>query len=609
MVVRVTTPAAPTTDPTGSTLPGPRGGAALPAAPVARGRRWARDLAVCAGFLALAGWLTLGLWPDPDTRTLALNPADQILYEWFLAHGTALWHGDLSLVTDRLNAPYGVNLLANTTVILLGAVFAPVTLTLGAATTFALLVALNLAGTAIAWYLLFHRTLGATRASAAVGAALCGFAPGMISQSNGHLHMTAQWLVPPMLWCVVELARAACSGTARPRREIGLSVLFGVLVALQVFVGEETLFLTALTLAVVTVGYVAVVQPPWAVLGRFALGLSIAVGVAVALLAYPLWVQFQGPQAVSNGMFSPEYFSTDLAAFTAVSPLSMLGDDAAARWSTGPAEFNTFLGWPLVLLSAGLLGWLRRQALAVACGAGALAMSLLALGPTIVIHGERTSVPGPYRLLTDLPVVDSALPVRFALAAVPLLAVLLVLGLDQARRAPRPGLRIGVPALVAVALLPVVPAPLPTAGRAAVPAFYADGHWRRCAADGEVIVPVPPPTPRQPLPMRYATAAQTAFALPEGFFIGPHGRGGRAAMGIGKRPTSSLLSEVGSTGAVPVLDDTHRADARKDLARWNAACVVLTADQPHHAALLRTVQALLGPGVPDTDAVYWPRAW
>ena len=68
----------------------------------------------------LAGWLTHGLWPDPGGRTLALNPDDQTLYEWFLAVDARALLGDFRLVTDRLNAPDGVNLMANTSVIALG---------------------------------------------------------------------------------------------------------------------------------------------------------------------------------------------------------------------------------------------------------------------------------------------------------------------------------------------------------------------------------------------------------------------------------------------------------------------------------------------------------
>ncbi len=175
-------------------------------------RRHRADLLAALVFAVLAGWLTHGLWPDPGGRTLALNPEDQALYEWFLAVDARALLGDFDLLTDRLNAPDGVNLMANTTVIALGVLFAPVTLLLGAPVTFALLAAANLAGTAVAWYLLFHRTLRARRVAAALGGGLCGFGPGMVSQTNSHLHMTAQWLVPVIVWLVVRLLRASDPG-------------------------------------------------------------------------------------------------------------------------------------------------------------------------------------------------------------------------------------------------------------------------------------------------------------------------------------------------------------------------------------------------------------
>lgn len=175
-------------------------------------RRHRLDLLAALVCAVLAGWVTHGLWPNPAGRTLALNPEDQALYEWFLAVDARALLGDFGLLTDRLNAPDGVNLMANTTVIALGIVFAPVTVLLGAPVTFALLAAANLAGTAFAWYLLFHRTLRARRLAAALGGGLCGFGPGMISQTNSHLHMTAQWLVPVIVWLVARLLRASDPG-------------------------------------------------------------------------------------------------------------------------------------------------------------------------------------------------------------------------------------------------------------------------------------------------------------------------------------------------------------------------------------------------------------
>ena len=563
-----------------------------------------RDVIICLGLILPAWWLTAGLWPDPDTRTLALNPADQVLVEWFLSYGSRFWVGDFSLVTDRLNAPDGVNLLTNAATVGLGVLFAPVTWAFGATATFAVIMAVNLAGTAIGWYLLFSRTLRAGRPAAVIGALFCGFAPGMVSQANSHLHMTAQWLVPVMIWCVIAMWRAA-EARGNTSRLVLIGAGFGLLVTAQVFIGEETLFLTALTLVFISVAYVVLTKPPWARVWRFTAGLSIAVAVAVPLLAYPLWLQFKGPQSVPNGVFSPDYFIADLASFVAISPLSLMGEPESARLSTGPAEYNTFLGWPLVLLLAGLVLWLHRQAMVVSCFLAGLLMALLSLGPRVVVNREPTTVDGLYVLLKGVPVIDGALPLRFALAAIPLIAILLVLGLEQARRHHLLAVRVAVPVLVAVALLPLIPAPLPTEDRDPVPVFYSEGHWRQCAEPGEVIVPVPLPTPPEPEAMRFATAQNVAFGLPEGFFIGPYGRNGNATIGTWKRPTSALLAQVARTGRLEPIDDRVRAQARTDLARWKASCVVLT-EHPYHEQLRLTVEDLLGPGQRVADAVIWP---
>ena len=242
----------------------------------ALGRRGLLDGLVCLAFVLVAAALSAGLWPDPTTRVLRNNVGDQVLIEWFLAHGTLVWTGDFSLVTDRLNAPNGVNLMSNASHILHGVLMAPVTAVFGAAVSFAVLVALNLAATGAAWYLLFARTLGMHRAGAAVGAALVAFGPGMMSQSNSHLHITAQWLVPPMVWCLLRLTRV------RATRDVVLTAVgLALLVTAQVFLGEEVLFLTALTLLIFIPVY-ALGRRTWAraAAPTFLRGVGIATGIA-----------------------------------------------------------------------------------------------------------------------------------------------------------------------------------------------------------------------------------------------------------------------------------------------------------------------------------------
>ncbi|MEH1167589.1 hypothetical protein V6V47_19610 [Micromonospora sp. CPCC 205539] len=583
-------------------------------------RRNRADLMIALAFLVLAVWLTHGLWPDPAGRMLALNPEDQTLYEWFLAVDARALLGDFSLLTDRLNAPDGVNLMANTTVIALGVVCAPITLLLGAPVTFALLAAANLAGTATAWYLLFHRTLRTRRIAAALGAGLCGFGPGMISQTNSHLHMTAQWLVPVIVWLVVRLLRASDPGAtssagpgadrvqpAGPNRRRMLSSAAGLAAAVtvQVFIGEEVLFLAAGTLLVMAVGYALADRDlarralPW-----FAGGLAVAAGLALLVLGYPLWFQFAGPQGVADGMFSPGYFSADLSSWWALSPLSLAGSDEASRLTTGPAEYNTFLGWPLLLVAAACAIWVGRRRLVLACAAAALVMGALSLGPEVVLGGTRTALPGPYALLAGLPVVDGALPMRFGLALLPLVATMLVLAVDRALRDTGRARRL-VPVAVVAALLPVFPTPLPTAARPAVPEFITGGHWRQCVQPGGVLVPVPLPTPKEPWPMRWAAAANAGFGMPEGFFIGPYGRGGTAAMGTFKQPTSALLADVARRGDQPAIGDEQRRQAARDADFWGASCVALADDAPHVESLRHTLEQLYGPSTRIADVWIW----
>jgi hypothetical protein len=552
------------------------------------------DLGVALAFLVLAAWLTHGLWPDPATRVLALNQNDQVLIEWFLAVDTRVLLADQGLLTDRLNAPDGVNLLANATSLTLGFLLAPITLTLGAPVSFAVLTAGSLAGTATAWYLLFARTMNVHRGAAAVGGAFCGFAPAMVSQSNSHWHMAAQWLVPAIVWSVVRLARAAAGQDYR--RILTSALWLAGLVVVQFFLGAEVLYLTAVTLALVTAAY-ALLRPRWTrrVLPGFAIGMAIAAGIATALLAYPLWMQFAGPGSVPNGPFATGYFSADLASWPAFSPFTVAGTDATATLATGPSEYNTFLGWPLLVVATGCAVWLRDRPLVLAACAAAVVMAVLSLGPELVVDRERTGTLLPYRLLMERPVIDGALPQRYAVAVVPLIATVLVLALERLRTLPG-RVRLAGTVAIGLALLPLFPTPLPTADRAPVPAFIADGHWRDCVEPGGVLVPVPAASAGDPEPMRWAAAANAEFGLPEGFFIGPYAAGGRASVGTFKQPTSQLLSQVADTGQVPTITPEYRSQATADLAFWGAGCVVLRPDQRYEVQLRGVLEQLLGPG-------------
>jgi hypothetical protein len=559
----------------------------------------ALDLAICLVYASFAFWVTHGLWPDPANRAIADNANDQALIEWFLAHGVLFWTGDFSLVTYRLNAPDGVNLMSNASHVLHGVMMAPVTVLLGVAVSFALLVGLNVAATAAAWYLLLARTLKLHRAGAAIGGAVAGFAPGMIAQSNSHLHMTAQWLVPAIVWCVIKLTRATTvRGTALTA--VGLALL----VSAQLLLGEEVLFLTALCLAIFSLVYAAC---RWdlarRVAPRFLAGMALAAGITVLLVAYPLWVQFRGAQHTPNAPFASEFFYADVASYAVFSPLSIAGSPEAGKLATGPTEYNTYLGVPLLLVLVGCAVWRWRSPVTIAAGTTGIVMALLSLGPYVTMEGRRTGWPSLYSLIAEVPVVNGALPTRYALALIPLIGLLLAYALDAALR--QSGfVRVAVPIAVVAALLPIAPKPLAAMDRAPVPEFITSGAWRQCAPEGGVLVPVPLPTPQRPDLMRWPATADAAFAIPEGFFIGPYGPGGASSIGIYPRPTSLLLAEVAQSGTVPAVDDGMRLQARNDLAYWRADCVAV-AHVPNEAALRETLESLLGPGTQISGTWAW----
>jgi hypothetical protein len=75
----------------------------------------------------------LRFWAHPATAIVASKPPDTDQFAWFLRYeATAVWHGRLpSLVTTAMNAPRGVNMRWNTSVLLPGVLLTPVTMLAG----------------------------------------------------------------------------------------------------------------------------------------------------------------------------------------------------------------------------------------------------------------------------------------------------------------------------------------------------------------------------------------------------------------------------------------------------------------------------------------------
>lgn len=559
--------------------------------------------------VGLAVWVTSGLWWDPNGRAITVNSSDQALFEWLLAFGAhALTHGDNPLFTYLLNVPDGVNLAVNTSITVYAAVFAPLTYLIGPPATFLVILTLNLAATALAWYWLLSRHLLDTRLAAGVGALVIAFSPGMVSHANAHLNWSAGWLVPLLVWRLFALREPG-----RWRRN---GVIFGVLVAVAFSIAAEGLFFTALALAVflaVWAAHPANRGTVRAALPSFLPGLAVTAVVAGVLLAYPLWLHFAGPQRFHGTGFDPVVHSEDVAAYLAYPRRSVAGEAGfGTSLAPNPTEENSFFGVPLLLLAVACFGLLWRHATATrratltALGVTAVVFTVLSWGPQAVVGGDRTGVTLPFEWIGRLPVINAALPARLALVVTPVIGLLLAYAVDRLRAdPPRAGAaRLAWAVGYLVALLPLLPTPLLTSAREPVPAFVTTGAWREYVSPGGVLTPIPLTVDVTPDGQRWQAYAlahrQGEFNLPAGFFLGPGGPDGRGRIGPVPRTFDSLMDQAGRTGRVPIVTDGTRKLVRADLRHWRVEAVVL-ADRVHgakydidEAALRRTATELLG---------------
>lgn len=569
--------------------------------PVVR-RRWRRawpHVLVLVCYLGLAGWVTSGLWASPDTRLLTDNPSDQPLMEWMLAYGAhAVTHLANPFVTSQLNAPDGANLMVNSSVVLPALVLTPVTVVFGAAVSFALLTTLALAGTAAGWYLVFRRRLVRSRAAAAIGAGFVGFAPGMIAMSNAHVHITAQFLVPFLVLCVLP-----SPGRQRP---VTRGAVLGVLLAAQLVTGTEVLLFTVLGVGVFVVCW-ALLRPSAA--RRALRGFLIRIGVATAVFAvlggYPLWVLLAGPQTYHGTPWDIGRYGTDVVSWVWYGTFAVFGGPAhAARVYAGNVtEEAAYLGVGLALLVVALVGWLRRNRTVLALAVTALVFAVLSLGTDVVYFRHDTGIPGPWRLFAGLPLVEQAIPDRLALITTTALGAVLALGADRAIRvgAPRPLWL----AAYAAALVPILPTALPVVPRPAVPAFFTAGDWRAYVRTGRTVLAVPQFTYSSRLGVRFAAGTRADMAVPGGPVMHP-GPDGEAQWASPRSRFAVTVAHAATTGRVPDVSAADRARARRDLAADRTDLVVLDPSAPHGDAARSTVTRLLATAPHRRSGVwYW----
>ncbi len=540
--------------------------------------------------------VTWHLWSDPASLAVAGNHSDADLFAWYMRYAaTAVGHFRLpALVSSAMNAPQGVNMMWNTSLLLPAVVLAPVTTLFGPQVSLTLLTTVGFAGSAMALYWVLRTWQVSTRAAVLAGA-VYGFSPALVQSAVGHYNLQLAILPPLIVDAGLRIAVGLPPGARQPGRWLSRvpgpvrgGVRLGVLLAAEVFISEEVALLSALA-GVVLVGCLCVMQPRAALRRAWPAiaGLLVGAAVTLGLAGHALHTQFAG-RLVQHGALVPlDFYVNDTGNFVNPSTAMLFHTAgtaaAAARYQGGLTEYLGYLGWPLIiaLVAAAVVCWRRPAGRAITVALAILVV--LSLGGRLTIAGQPVmAVYLPWHWLEEHQLFSSVLPDRLSIVADGFAAALLALGIDEgskrltARRAASgtrpasgtrtasgtrpasgrhrgrtltgPGLVLGAAVL---ACLPLLPAPLPAAAATPLPAGWTRAFAELRLRPGANVLVVPVPTNILTLAMRWQADTGEPGSMAGGYFIGP-GAGGQAYFGgFGPRLTATYLNRLWASALPP----------------------------------------------------------
>jgi hypothetical protein len=402
------------------------------------GRRPLVAYLVAGGLYLLA---SVGLWWHTWTggassvMTCSCTDAGRTLWyvEW---SAFALAHGHNLLYSAWLNHPGGVNLLADTSVPAIGLVMAPVTLLFGPVASVNVAETLIPVVGALAMFWLLRRWVRWSPA-AFIGGLFYGFGAFVTVQlAFGWLNLACTALLPLMVGCLDELLVRQRVRPALPGAALGL------LVVAEFFVSVEIVLIAMVSgvIAMVVLVVYAAIHDADDLRRRLrpaATGLGVAVGVAVVLLAYPVWFFVAGPAHLSGMVWSTNVpgllgnsvgnFWTRYGTWGPLSSQDLVAEARSAGGYQGAAPPSpSYLGpGMLVVLALGLLWWRKDRRLWLF---GAMALVLAALSLSVGAHRW-----GPWAVLYHLPLFQNVVQYRFAAVIGLCAAVMLGVIVDRTR--------------------------------------------------------------------------------------------------------------------------------------------------------------------------------
>jgi hypothetical protein len=357
---------------------------------------------------------------------------------------------------------------------------APVTLTLGPAVTFNLIMLASPALSAWTAFLLCRHVTGRVGPSLLAGYVF-GFSPYMLTVLTGAPNLAFVPLIPVLALLVIR----RLDGSLRQRPFV--AAMTATLIA-QYLTSTEVLLSATLFGGVALVAAFLLLPDRRRALLE-AVGLLAIAYAGMAVVVSPFLLEF-----FLGDHYPPIalYFSTDLAAFV-LPPYNVVltktyEPEAAFRGST----LVGYVGLPLLGAAAAYLWQHRRTRVAwllVICMA---VPAILALGPGLILRGELTDITLPWELFDGLPVLRYVIVSRFSLYVFLAGAVVLSHWLAHGGR-----LRWAVALLVVASILPAIWTD-DWHSESGTPAFFRDHRYRAHIKpdDRVLIVPVGGPNER-----------------------------------------------------------------------------------------------------------------
>jgi hypothetical protein len=510
---------------------------------------------------------------------------------WFLSWVPwAIGHGVNPFITHHINTPDGVNLMWNALAPLLGIALWPITATAGPVVAYDVLVTAELALSAWCAFLLIRRYVPRT-AAAVAGGALYGFSPFLATQAPGHSKV-AFALLPPLLLLIIDDVVVRL----RSARRGGL--LLGVLLGAQLLVYEEGFVLALVAGAVVLL--VLAVRAGWAETqrraGHVAKALAWSVPPLALIAAVPIGYQLFGPDRLPSLVPGGAVYVTDVANLVVPNATQWFSPSWAqsivSRFSGNTVENAAYLGVPLLLVMLVVLLRSRRRELVIVCVASGVLLVLLSMGPNLHVGGHTSRIPLPWKVISVLPLLGSALPSRLFVYVDLFAAVLFAVFVDEVLLAPaaRAAWRGAAAVAVALVALSVLPS---RAGFAQleVPDFF-NSSFDAVVPDGSTVLVAPyAHDGTTALPMLWQAGADMAFRMPEGYFVNVDRNGARRD-GPVPTSTSEVMAAIQS-GREVAVSDVVGSRIRADLGHWKVSAVIV-GPMPYRERMIALFAQVLG---------------